>query len=115
MTEARLKARLWVQALIRRCMTEDIFAAVVRAGDHDAGAVLVKLNRLDAGGCTVFTQIRDRDGQAAWLRGTGPEPVSEATADDYIARQLRYDEDLWVVEIEDRAGRHPMVEPVIAG
>lgn len=114
MTETRLKAKLWVQALIRRCAVEDIMAAVVRSGDADAGAVLVKLNRLSAGGCTVFSQARDGTGAAGWLRATGAEPVPEAMADAYIARQVGYDEDLWVVEIEDPQGRHPMVEPVFS-
>ena len=67
MSEPRLKARLWVHAAIRRCSVLAIPAVVVKSGDPDAGAVLVKLNR-GAAGCEVFTQVRDGQGEPAWLR-----------------------------------------------
>jgi hypothetical protein len=38
--------------------------------------------------------------------------VQEAQVDRYIARRVRADPDLWVVEIEDRAGRHFLTEAV---
>lgn len=110
----RLKARLWVQAAVRQCGTQGIVAMVVRHGDDDAGVVLVKLNR-GAEGCEVFTQVRDGAGQAGWLRATGPVPVEESVADAYIARQREVDSDLWVIEVEDRQGRVPFLDRILAG
>ena len=114
MSEPRLKAKLWVHAVIRQCGVLAIPAMVVAKGDEDAGAVLVKLNR-GAEGCEVFTQVRDGEGEAAWLRATGPDPVDEAKADAYINRQRDFDCDLWVLEIEDRQGRVPFLDRILAG
>jgi len=110
--QPKLRAKLWVQAALRRSDLAGVPAMVVHRGDPDSGAVLVKLNRLEAG-CTVLTQIRTADGAPAWLRGTGAQPVPEAEADAYVARQLRYDDDLWVLEIEDRAGRLPFDDEIV--
>ncbi|CUW38595.1 conserved protein of unknown function(Protein of unknown function DUF1491,6-107) [Magnetospirillum sp. XM-1] len=114
MSEPRLKAKLWVHAAIRRCAILAIPAFVVAKGDEDAGAVLIKLNRGPAG-CEVFTQVRDGAGEAAWMRATGPDPVPEDKADSYIRKSRDIDSDLWVVEVEDRDGRVPFLERILAG
>lgn len=105
-TEPRLKAKLWVQAVIRTAYAQDVTAVVARRGDPDAGAVLVKQTFGD-GRCAVLSAVRTKDGALAWMRSTGPDPVDEAKADAYIARQVDIDYDLWVVEIEDRSGWLP--------
>jgi len=104
MTEPRLATRLMVQALVRRCSIAGLSATVARRGDEERGAILIKVNRFEAG-VTVWTQTRTLEGAAAWMRGTGAEPVAEAACDAYVERQVKRDPDLWVVEIEDRHAR----------
>jgi len=102
-SEARLKTKLAVQAAVRLGSLRAIPVVVTRHGDEDAGTILVKLNQLDRG-CMVLVETRAPDGARAWLKGTGAEPVSEELADSYVARQVKRDPDVWVVEIEDRGG-----------
>jgi len=51
--------------------------------------------------------------EPTWSRGTGPKPVSEAEADAYIERQVKYDPDVWVLEIEDRRGQYKIDGKVV--
>jgi GMP synthase (glutamine-hydrolysing) len=111
MIEPRLKTEIWVKAHIRKAAAAGVPAMVVRHGDDDAGAVLIKVNTLTPDGCMVFAASRDLDGRRIWRRATGNDPVAEADADGYIARQVGYDSDLWIIEIEDREGRHFLDEP----
>ena len=112
MSVPRLKAEVWVQALIRQCRGAGIDAYLVRRGDSDAGAILIKHNRFDAG-CTVYAPAMAMDGGRAWSRGTGEAPVPEADADAYIQRQLGYDPDVWVVEVEDMTGEWEFSEQIV--
>mgnify|MGYP005862023335 CR=1 FL=1 len=99
MSEPRLKSEIWVQAFIRRCWVADVPALLVRRGEETAGAVLIKANGF-ADGCIVFARGMTADGGWGWRRASGPDPLPEPDADAYVERQLRYDPDLWVVEVE---------------
>ena len=107
----RLKSAIWVAAYIRRCQTEGIFAAVRRHGADEAGAIFIKVNRLD-GNADLYgpapqatfdeAQPTDRAFTPALKTLSAPEADVEA----YLARETRFDPDVWIVETEDRNGRH---------
>jgi hypothetical protein len=105
-----LSTDVWVGALIRRAELGGAFATVAKKGDPRAGAVLVKtLNRLD-GAATLYAEAFRGDGERVWMQPTGGH--AELDLDRYIDKALKVDPDLWVVEIEDRDGRHFLTEPV---
>jgi len=98
MSEPRIKAGLWVSAALRLGGGQSKPGMVVRKGDADAGGVLVILR--GRSGNMVLTQFRDAHGELAWMRGTGPAPVDEEATDKYVAKQVSYDADLWVIEFD---------------
>ncbi|MCL2428933.1 MAG: DUF1491 family protein [Alphaproteobacteria bacterium] len=97
-TQPRVKAGLWVSMALRLADQAGRPGFVLRRGDPDAGGILVVLRGRE--GLAVLSQMRAADGAAAWMRGTGAAAVDEAAADAYVARQLRFDPDLWVLEFE---------------
>ena len=110
-----LKTGIWASALIRRAEVAGAFATVARKGDTDAGAVLVKVATLD-GRAHLYAPAMDGEGERIWLDlSSGPLGVEEKAVDAYAAKRAANDPDLWIVEIEDRAGRHFLTEPVAKG
>ncbi|EEB86262.1 DUF1491 family protein [Roseobacter sp. GAI101] len=100
---ARLTARFWIDAYLARLRVYDIPAFVVAHGDDTGGAVLVKLATLD-GKAVLFQRSFDlMSGARAWVEMASG---SEAEVDASVARQREFDPDLWVIEVEDRQGRH---------
>lgn len=104
----RLTTGFWVGAYLARLRLSDIPAYVVAHGDDTAGAVLVKQSTLD-GRARCFQRSFDvMTGERRWIvLAEGPEGDVDAT----VTRQRGFDPDLWVIEVEDRAGRHLLDEP----
>ncbi|MEO1293164.1 MAG: DUF1491 family protein [Pseudomonadota bacterium] len=113
---ARVTASLWVSAHIRRCTVEGVTATVIRHGAEEAGQVLLKITHLGDGvfplGATALQRVTMGDGSSGWMWLAGPDPIAEVEADARLARQIEFDADAWVVEIEDRDGRHFLDEPI---
>jgi len=107
----RLKSAIWVAAYLRRCHGEGAFAAVRHRGAEEAGAIFVKLNRLDGTAelfgpapQSVFDDARPSD--RLFVRCLPEQPAPEAKVEERLTRELRFDPDVWIVEVEDRQGRN---------
>ncbi len=96
--EARLKTGIWVSMALRMGNLSGRFGVVLRKGDDDAGGVLVVLRGRD--GLSVLGQVRTPQGELVWMRGTGADVVTQEVADAYVARRVRMDTDLWVLEFD---------------
>src|SRR5260370_35123178 len=104
----RLKSAIYVQALIRRCEVAGAAAYLVRRGAEEAGAVFVKINRLD-GTCTVLSPAR-RGEERIWTRPIG-ESAGDPRPADYFAKQIRIGPDVWIVAMDDREGQAVLYGP----
>ncbi|MEO0398034.1 MAG: DUF1491 family protein [Pseudomonadota bacterium] len=121
----RLKTEFRAAAHVRRAEAGGAFAAIVRRGDPDAGSLIVKVffagggfgasnmaggpdgsNSADGAGprAQVFLEGRALDGAPTW-RDPLSGPADEATVDAWLAKEIDFDPDLWIIEIEDKEGR----------
>ena len=107
----RLKSALWVAAYLRRCEVEGIYGVVRRRGAEEAGAVFVRISRLDG-----TSDLYGPAPQSAVETGLGADrsftpsfaaqPVPDVDVEAYLAREVKFDSDVWIVEVDDRDGRN---------
>ena len=107
----RLTSSVWVSAYLARLAQEGIYAHVAKKGDATAGAVAVKVAHMD-GRASFFTRVFGAEGGRVWEAQA--EGAAETEVDEALARQRRYDPDLWIIEIEDPRGRHLLDAPGLA-
>lgn len=107
---SRLKSSIWVAGYLRRCQSAGVFGAVRRRGAEEAGAVFVKVALMD-GKAMLFvpapqTAYDDSRPVERVFTQSPPQPVDEPIIETRLAKEISFDPDVWIVEIEDREGRH---------
>ena len=103
----RIPTELRVKALIRQCSAAGVPSVVARHGDPDAGILFVKIRLLDGRARLLGPEPPGRaadDDLPRLAPHLDPDGAPEAAVDAYLARQIGFDSDLWLVEIEDRKG-----------
>ena len=112
MFDERLPTKVWVDALVRRAQVEGASAFILQRGEESRGDVIVKVADL-SGGARAYVPRTSMEGTRVFVdlaaQGIGPE---EPDVDAYVSRAKYRDRDLWVIEIEDRDGRHFLTEPI---
>ncbi len=105
----RLQSHIVVAGYIRQVETQGASAMLVRRGEASAGAIYIKVSRLD-GTALVYSPApfvgESQAGGRAWYSEFGDAPQGERDVDAFLSGQARVDEDIWVIEVEDREGRH---------
>ncbi|ACA15649.1 protein of unknown function DUF1491 [Methylobacterium sp. 4-46] len=106
---ARLRSDFFVAAHLRRCAVEGVSAVQRRRGAPEAGAIFVKVDRLDGradlyGPAPQALFAADDDGvrrfEALMTEAMPPDVETRLT------KEMRFDPDLWIIEIDDPQGRH---------
>ena len=87
-------------------MTRSPLFYPMHRGDADAGALLVKVSRLD-GTAALFARVQSYDGSAQWRCSTGDGWIAEQDVEARLEREINIDPDLWIVEVEDPDGNNP--------
>ncbi len=112
---ARVVSSFWVGAYLRRCQGAGAFAAVLRHGADEAGAIFVKIVRGDGTADlygpapqALVDEDRPVDRQFEQVFARAPE----ADIDARLERERAFDPDIWVIEVEDRDGRSFLDMPV---
>ncbi|WP_297300483.1 DUF1491 family protein [uncultured Methylovirgula sp.] len=104
----RLRSDLWVAAYLRRCNVEGASAYLRRRGAAEAGAIFVKIDRLD-GQAALFgpaPQSLLGEGERLFVQAHKEDWLAPASIEARLRRELEFDTDLWIVEVEDRQGRN---------
>ncbi|TCR61178.1 DUF1491 family protein [Bosea sp. BK604] len=110
---ARLTSDFWVSAYLYQAALEGLVAVLRRRGAREAGAIFVKLDRLD-GTAALYgpapQALADESGVRRFQLILDSDPGS---IEERVERERRFDPDLWLVEIENRNGdpKLDLVEP----
>ncbi|MEN3930423.1 DUF1491 family protein [Microvirga sp. W0021] len=105
----RLTSEFWVSAYIRRCNLEGIPAVLRRRGASEAGAIFIKIDKLDGTG-DLFGPVPQSGFDTEATDDRQFSLILEAAAsldiEEKMQREIRFDEDLWWVEIETARDEH---------
>jgi hypothetical protein len=102
-----VKTAIWVAAHLRRCFGQGLTGVIARRGAEEAGSVLVRVILRD-GSIHLFGPAPgpafDEAGRRRFRLKLTATLDEASVVDAMIARELRFDPDLWVVDIDDPAG-----------
>jgi hypothetical protein len=102
-----VKTEIWVKGHLRRCFIAGLTGVVARRGAAEAGAVFVKVT-LAAGAARLLAPAAgpayDEDGGRNWEFPLGREPLKPDDIDRFLDRQIAFDPDIWILDIDDPGG-----------
>ena len=100
MVSYRLTSEMWVSALKKRLDSHAVPFFLMKKGDAQAGAILIRVSDL-CGSSKIFEQVADVDGKRKWA-----ELASgiDAEIEEVLKKQRTFDTDVWILEVEEFKG-----------
>ena len=109
----RLKSKIWIAGYVRRLAAVGVPAYVVHRGDDDAGSIYIRINKLD-GTSLLFgpapAGFSEIDNDRRWVLKWPDGPRDDEEIERAMAQEIKFDPDHWLIEVEDRLGRHFLEE-----
>jgi hypothetical protein len=104
----RLRSDFWVSAYLRRCALNNISAVLRHRGAAEAGAIFVVIDRLN-GTADLYSPapqslIEEQGSDRLFVASLIESNVS--AIENLIAKEQRFDPDLWIIDCEDAKGQH---------
>jgi hypothetical protein len=104
---SRLRSDIFVSAYVRRRNGENAFAVVRRRGAAEAGAIFVCIDQLDGTahlyGPAPQSVFDDAQPGRLFQRLT-QDGATPADVEGRLQKEMRFDADVWILDVEDRTG-----------
>ena len=95
----RLPAHIEATGLVRRAEADGGFGTILKKGDPDRGALVLMLTtRGEHRAC--LERALAPDGSYRWQRVGPAAGADTATLADWSQKRVRFDEDLWLIELD---------------
>ena len=107
----RVTSGFFVSALLKRLNSASCFAALRRRGAEEAGAIFICVDMLE-GQCRLYGPAppdfdSPDDGGRRFTEIQPGKQLTPLDASERLAKEISFDSDIWIVDIEDRSGaRH---------
>jgi hypothetical protein len=95
----RLPAHVEVASIIRRAAVDGDFATILRKGDAERGSLLLQVTSRGRH-FAILERVLNLDGAYLWhVVGPGDSASSQEVA-GFVAKRARFDDDLWLIELD---------------
>jgi hypothetical protein len=111
----RLSTSVEAAGLIRRAEAEGGFGTVIKKGDPDRGAILLVIRGRDGHVACLERMLDLASGSYRWTEAGPGAGESEQNLAEFLKKRSRFDEDLWLIELDIAQPERFIAETTLAG
>jgi len=114
MSNPQLPAALEAAGLVRRAQQDGDFAAIIKKGDPDRGALLLLVSSRGRH-VACLERMSALDGGYHWVRVGPSESAGSEEIREFLAKRTRFDADLWAIELDIAEAERFIAETTLTG